>query len=337
MLKVCPSMRSSHGFRHHSPRCTSQFRKNSRFSSRNEFIKNSTGNSFTSKVFQSVSNLVQPIFKAEAYITNFWRGGSTGLIGEDKAYRFSEYLKTPDKRPISLSSNAFYVPIITQSVRSTGCTYLPSILFEGAFENNIIQYYNNDRKIELTLKQRLNWDDGVLFGTRFDALESSFLSDQQKPRNPIYLFSIDIPPGTPYLNLGLGAGLRALDSEFAMTYAAKTNQWESLNFRDLKLFQNSLKSDAKFTVLQASPNVDSSTFFLDATGLKKEDLKILVDRNYLALIGKRNSEEIEELNRKPTLLSFQRTENRMIDPENTTLQIHPSGIAELKVAFKREL
>jgi hypothetical protein len=214
---------------------------------------------------------------------------------------------------------------------------MPSILFEGAKENDVIGYYLKNRKIELTLKQQSHPHENGRqnFETFFASLKSSFLTNLQKPRDPMFLFLQDIPPETPCL------GFRALDSACTYVYSADTKRWEFFKFSDLELFKNSVKNSAQFEVIQASSQENSSTFFLGVAGLKKEDLKILVDRNYLALIGKRtfdlNCEEIEGFHRIPTQLSLQLTEHRMIDHEKTTLRIRPNGIAELTVTFKREL
>jgi len=307
------------------------------------FIQSSTGNNPISNLVQGVRHLVQRIFKADAYITTNWK--DTGLIAADQMYGFSENLKTPGKKSIKLPPNAFYVPIETRPASgdvgtpssTLGSYYMPSILFEGAKEKDVIHYYLKNRKIELTLKQQLHPHENGRqnFEDFFASLKHYFVSNLQKPRQPIYLFSQDVPHGTPCL------GFRALDSTFTMTYSPETNRWEFLNYNDLQLFKDSLENSAQFEVLNSSYQADSSTFTLGATGLKKEDLKLLVDRNYLALIGKRapgcDGEAIEGFHRIPTLLSFQLTENRMIDFKKTTLRIQPNGIAELTVAFKSDL
>lgn len=334
MLRVCNSMQRSSGLRYRPSRCTRGYRFPVEEVKKNEFIQSPTGS-----LLERVSNLVQRVFKANAYITTNWK--DTGLIGSDQMYRFSENLKTLDKKPITLPSNAFYVPIETRSVNGDvvvhGSYYMPSTLFEGAKENDVIGYYLKNRKIELTLKQQLHPHENGRqnFETFFASLKHDFLSNLQKPRDPIFLFSQDIPPGTPCL------GFRALDSAFTLTYTPQTNQWEFFKFSDLDLFKNTLKNSAQFEVYKASSDADSSTFLLGASGMKKEDFKILVDRNYLALIGERvlkpGSKAIPGFNRIPTRLSLQLTNDRMIDPKNTTLQILPDGIAELKVSFKKSL
>jgi hypothetical protein len=336
MIRVCPSFRRGGSFPSNSSRCTRGSRPFYRVSEggkENVFIQSSTGN-----LFQRVSNLFHRIFKAEAYITTNWR--DTGLIGADQAYRFSENLKTPDKKPISVPSNAFYVPIKTRSVNTNVAVsdsyYMPSILFEGARENDVISYYLRNRKIELTLKQQLHPHENGRqnFESFFASLKHYFLSNLQKPRDPIFLFSQDIPPGTPCL------GFRALDAASATIYTAGTNRWElfSTNLSNVELFNDSLKNSGQFQVLETSTHSASSTFLLGATGMKKENFKILVDKNYLVLIGERtsdlNGEAIEGFNRIPTQLSLQLTDDRLIDPRNTVLRIYPNGIAQLTVAFK---
>ncbi|HEX4839819.1 MAG TPA: hypothetical protein VFU89_05210 [Rhabdochlamydiaceae bacterium] len=209
MPKICPSMRRnpghSSGFHYHAPRHTrtSRFSSYSTYSAsearkKNVFIQSSTDSNPISNLVQSVSHLVQRIFKADAYISTNWK--DTGLIAADQMYGFSENLKTPGKKSIILPPNAFYVPIETRPASGDGGTlgsyYMPSILFEGAKEKDVIHYYLKNRKIELTLKQQLHPHENGRqnFEDFFASLKHYFVSNLQKPRQPIYLFSHILPP-----------------------------------------------------------------------------------------------------------------------------------------------
>jgi hypothetical protein len=241
----------------------------------------------------------QTPIRVEAYIKA--HQGDAGVVGTDKRMQYSTHLTTPEGKQISLQKRDYHItfqgrlleaPLILRIIELVlkkiffflqpkrpieDPWVLPSPLFAGAQENNIIQFRWNGTLYEYRLKQ-LNhplYDCRADFELCFKQLQS-YVEYKALSGNP-YLYEEDIPP---YYSRKLNRRL----TENAQIYSPATKTLSPLtseNFEQLTKHLVKAEPRNRISFFQMS---DTYTIVFDAPGIFIDQVKNISNIEKVSLV-----------------------------------------------------
>ncbi len=228
---------------------------------------------------------------------------------------------------------------------------LPMALFNDAKENDTVSFSYKGRPIELTLKQLkhpLAPDDFERF---LSHLKTYFKLSQEKHWKNPYLFSEDMPDDSWLLQWhwidktsavffigdqckdGMPPTISPLSQETFKTFKKYDKAEESLF-----LLRNIAHNDADEKAIGVSIE-------LNVNYMKPEDVKILIDYDYICVIGERTQPEYLERREKqknwhhqpePRKLVFRYKYDSRFDTNNVEFEFDGLGRALLRLYFQKE-
>lgn len=198
------------------------------------------------------------------------REQTTGYLGNDNTFHFSERIKLPNGKNLIVSPKDFYcrIGITSAQFDSSRDMEFPSSLFSQAKEGNKLRFYLDDVPWELNIKVGF---EKVLKNISKKVLlnDGQFLYDQDIPENYRPWFS---------------RGCQIVLSPAAKKITIGKEGIDSLNYEGLTILRGEPELAAA-SLLKSDKG--ELTFILEVPGYSSEDIDLILDNNVFYMYAKR--------------------------------------------------